>query len=211
MSLSGRLSHRSIEPPEVVVPADPSVPPLTAVKGILLHSSQEGLRALGHYARYAALLGEEPLALLTTRVSNEWIPVEDMDLHYGACDALTLSNDELDAMGRWVVQRLQNRLLSSLTSAARGAGYDPWLAFPALIRLSGRVFRGSHAELRKLGPKDIELTVHGNPLLRHTYFRSAFFGTVRGMFGLLGARSVYVNALSTRAPGRRLALHVAWV
>jgi hypothetical protein len=176
-----------------------------------LHSSQEGLRALGHFDRYAELLGAQALDQLKLYVGSEWIPVPSMELHYRACDQLALSTGELDVVGRWVMDRLQNRLLSTLGSAARGAGFEVWQAFAPMLRFTGRLFQGSHASVLKLGPKDLELTVHGNPLLEHGYFRCAFSGTIRGMLGLLGARSTFVRVRPTRAAAEHFALHIAWV
>lgn len=210
MSAPLRLSHRSLETPEVVIPHDPSIPPLSGVKGILLHSSQEGLKALGHWERYSALLGPK-LAGLSAHLGSEWVPVAEMGTHYAACDALELSAAELDAMGRWVVDRLQHRLLVGLASSARSAGFDLWMAFAPMLRLTGRLFRGSHASVLRLGPKDVEITIHGNPLLAYKYFRVAYCGTVRGMFGVLGARSSYVKILGMDATRGALTVRASWV
>jgi len=198
-------------PIEVVVQADSSVPRLTAVKGMLLLSSQEGLRALGHYQRYATLLGPSRLARLGQYLGNEWVPLESMQTHYGACDALALGPPELEAMGRMVAERLQRRLLTTLTSAARGVGFDVWTALGPLSRLAGRVFQGSAACVLKVGPKDMESTIFGNPLLDFTYFRVAYCGTIHGMLGLLGARGSYVNILRHSPERCSLTLRASWV
>src|SRR5262245_27253060 len=139
-----RSSFPVLAKPEVIVPYDPSVPPLTAVKGLLVYSSQEGLKELGYYDRYPALIGDAQLGVLSQYLSSEWIPVVDVRAHYAACDQLVLSVPELDAMGRWVAGQLQPRLLAGLGSAARAAGYDVWTALGPIFRFARRVLQGAH-------------------------------------------------------------------
>lgn len=197
--------------PEVVVPFDPRIPPLSAVKGMLLHSSLDALRALGHFPRYAQALGPEHLAELCAYLGNTWVPVAAMHTHYATCDGLELSAPELDAMGRWVADRLQQRMLATLTSAARSAGVDVWTMLGPVMRMAGRVFQDSQAVVVKVGPKDVETTIHGNPLFDYKYFRVAYCGTVRGMLGLIGARSSHVKILYHRREPAEIRVLMSWV
>jgi len=85
--------------PDVVIAPEPGAGPLTAVRGMLLMSSRDELKALGHYARYAELLGPERLAELEVYHSSAWVPLDSMRAHYSSCDLLHLSPHQLDEMG----------------------------------------------------------------------------------------------------------------
>lgn len=196
--------------PEILVEPDPKAGPLVAVKGMLLQTSLEELKAIECFDRYAELLGPSKLAELTDYLVGEWVPVEAMRTHYTACEDLRLTPMQLDEVGRRVGERLQNRLLSTLAATSRMAGFSPWIAIPPMYRMAGRVFQGSTARVTKIGPKEGELVIYGNSLFDFQYFRVAYCGTVRGMFGLLGVRNINARIVHQDIARSEVTLRISW-
>lgn len=195
----------------VVVEADPKEGPLTAVKGMLLQSSLNELKTFGHYDEYCRQIEPAWLQKLVGYIGGEWVPIEAMIAHYAACDRMLLTPMQLDAIGRAVGDRLRSRLLTTLVSSARTAGLNPWTAISSMYRMTERVFEGSTARVVKAGPKDMDITVFGNPLAQFSYFRNGYCGSLRAMVTVLGARSSYAKITSCSEPTKQFTARVSWV
>ena len=55
------------------------------------------------------------------------------------------------------------------------------------------MLQGAQASVVKVGPKDAEVIIYGNPLFEYAYYRAAYCGMARGLLALLGARAVHIK------------------
>ncbi len=185
---------------------------LTHVRGTLLASSLQSLRARGLFERYSALLVSEHRDTVLHCVAGEWLPVAVALAHYEACDALQLSVDEQLSLGRDVSRRTNETFLGLLVKMARGVGVTPWAVLPKLDSLHQRVCRGSGVQVTRLGPKDAKVEIVGMTLLGIPYYRNAFMGIYEAGIGLFATKvQVRATSLATLPPGKHFILRVQWV
>lgn len=196
---------------EVVVARDPSRGPLKAVRSLLLQSSQAELKNLGLYDAYLAHMDPDALTQIQANIGPGWLPSELAIAHYSACDRLALTPSELAEVGSRASKRFQGGMLSTFASAARQSGFTPWLVIAAYGRIADRMFDGSSAEFAKVGPKDLEIGVQGNPLFGSRYFRAAYSVVTRSTFLVLGTRAAHVRLSSYRPEEQALEARISWV
>jgi len=196
---------------EIVVPWSPASEHLTThVRSTLLSSSIATLKARGHYDRYLALLPEEHHEAVLLTLAPTWLDIEHGMAHYGACEALHLSPEEMLAIGNGVGERIQGTFLGSIARTARGMGADPWLALGRVDQLYGRLLRGGGVRVVKVSPKDARIDIRNLPLLQYTYFRTAFIGVFRAAADLF-ARKSFTREVPGSATGAAVAFTHAWV
>ncbi|MEY4578953.1 MAG: hypothetical protein RL701_3656 [Pseudomonadota bacterium] len=185
---------------------------MTAVRSVLLQSSLDELKHLGHFERYLTFM--DPVAfeeLSGLVIGPGWIPAELALKHYAACDAMLLTHEQLEAMGTRVSARLHSTLLVTVArSMSNTLGGDPWTFMGPLTRLAGRVFQGTRAEIIKLGPKDMRIDVRGNTLFQFQYYRVAYSASLRARFTGFGARIVYVKFAPYNEDNAFMAVRVSW-
>lgn len=196
---------------EIVVPRDPSRGPLKAVRSLLLQSSLAELKNLGLHDAYASHMDKAALAQIQANIGPVWLPSELAVAHYRACDRLALTPSELEEVGTRASKRLQGGLLSTFASAARQSGFTPWLVIAAYGRIGDRLFDGSSAEFVKVGPKDLELRIEGNPLFGSRYFRTAYQVVTRATFFVLGTRAAHVRLSRYRPEEQAIEARISWV
>jgi hypothetical protein len=209
-------SRSGLPPPggatrEVVVPRDARRRALTAVRSLLLQSSLSELKNLGHFEAYLEHMDRAALEHIQANIGPGWLPSELAVAHYAACDGLALTPAELEQIGGRVGTRLQSALPSTFVKSVRQAGFTPWLAIGAYARIADRLFEGSSAEFVKVGPKDLEIGIQGNPLFASRYFRAAYGAATRSAFLVLGARTTYVKLSSYRAEQQSIEVRISWV
>jgi len=184
---------------------------LTHVRGTLLASSIQSLRARGLFDRYTMLLAHEYRDRVLNSVAGEWLSTEIAIAHYSACDALGLGVEEQIGMGRDVSKRTHETFLGLIVKMARGVGVTPWVVFPKINSLYMRIFRGGGIQITRLGPKDAKVQTVGLTPLSITYFRNAYVGMYEAGVGMF-ASNVQVRPLSLASsrPGKEFALHLHW-
>ena len=184
---------------------------LSEVRGTLLASSMQSLRARGLFERYSDLLAPDQRDAVLNIVAGEWLPTAVALAHYTACDALQLSVDEQIAMGRDVSRRTHETFLGLLVKMARGVGVTPWIVLPKINLLYERVFRGGGTQITRMGPSDAKVEMVGLTLLSIPYFRNALLGMYEAGVSLFASK-VQVRSVSLGAlpPGKHFILRLQW-
>jgi hypothetical protein len=185
--------------------------PVTAVRSTLIQSSLNTLRKRGHFERYLGLLDVQHKATLLETLAPEWLSMEAATAHYAACDALALSQGELQEIGEDVGERIQGTFLGTLVRKARSVGLTPWILLGQFQRLWERLMQGGGVCLLKVGPKDCSVDVRGLALCDYAYFRAAFCGVVASGIKLGAGKAVSVRSHGTGGYGQRCVLKSSWV
>jgi hypothetical protein len=193
------VDHRSSAGPSVI-----------EVRGSLIVSSLQTLRERDMFERYEQGLPAEHRDTILYALAASWMPLDVVMIHYGACEAIGLSDQELEANGEHVSRRIMGTFLGTITRASRsaGAGVSPLVALNQYGKLWDRLLRGGGVTVRQTGPKDVIVESRGVPMFRYRYFRVAYAGLVRGAC-LMFSKTCYVR--SRRASDDALSLSVSWV
>jgi hypothetical protein len=164
-----RPGDDSIETVALDFPA--SVEPATEFRSTWVVSSLEGLRAHGHFDRYQALLRSHHDEVLNC-VAGAWLPMKAVRAHYAACEALSLSTEEVARMSRegGAVRRAWH---SNIIAAAQRPGAEIWGILKQLHKLWLRGSNGGAAAVFQLGPKRARVEYVGCELFDIPYFRDA--------------------------------------
>jgi hypothetical protein len=195
---------------EIVIPHQPGVRPVTAVRNVLVQASLTQLKTLGHYERYTNLIAPRLLEELLSRLAPGWIPVELALAHYEACENLALRREEFDAMGAGVGDRVQDTLLVSPAKKAREADFDLWQAIHALHRVWPRVFQGGSVQVVKVGPKEMLVEEQGFVVSRYHYYRLSHVAALCAMYAALGTRVTLAKVASYDPASDELVVRVGW-
>jgi hypothetical protein len=196
---------------EIIVPHVREPGPVTQLRSTLLQSSLSVLKERGHFDAWSEAVDAAHRATIVEAVAPVWLPIDVGMAHYAACEALRLHQHELVAMGEAVGSRIQNTFLATITKAAQQAGMTPWTPVAQFGRVWSRLFMGGSAELKKVGPKDLQIEVRGLSLFRYAYVRTTYAGLVRAALLLFGARTAYVNVARWQPVTNDLVLLAAWV
>src|ERR1044071_2433884 len=99
-----------------------SGPVVTQVRGALIVSSLQTLRELDFMDRYLGHLARVHHDEVLLALASSWLPASLALAHYGACDAMGLSDRDLDAIGQHVSQRIMGTFLGTLLRSSRNLG-----------------------------------------------------------------------------------------
>ena len=98
-----------------------AVAPLTHLRSTLLGASILALKHHGLYERYLAQLPDARRDEILLAVAGQWLPIELGEIHYNACDAMGLPEDEIVAIaGRCRTSPTGRRSRSRCASPNRG-------------------------------------------------------------------------------------------
>lgn len=197
-------------PQTVVDHVSPAGPTLLQVRGSLLVSSLQTLRELRLYERYLAHLPAPLQQPVLFALASSWVPCEVALAHYGACEAMELTEQELQAVGEHVAQRILATFLATLLRGTRmvGAGVRPLVALQYYPRLWDRLLQGGSCSITQTGPKDVVIESRGVPMFRYRYFRLAYMNLIRGA-GLTFGDTIYTRLL--RSTDSMAKVGVSWV
>jgi hypothetical protein len=173
-------------------------------------SSQNTLRAHGHYERYLALVPDEHRDELATMIVGAWVPMNLATVHYETCEALDLASSERLAIGREVTKHLNNTLLSTAVRLATHSGTTIWTPLSQFRRLWERMFMGGGVIVYKLGPKETRIEILGCALAHIPYFRTGLQGVLLGI-GELFSQRVYVRELARLGGKTTIVFRASWV
>jgi hypothetical protein len=181
------------------------------VRGALLVSSLQALREFGYFESYSANLPAEQREAILFCVANSWLPLELAMTHYGACDAMGLSDNELESVGAAVSQRIMGTFLGTMLRSGRsmGATPSPWIPLRQYGRICDRLLEGGHHRVTEVGPKDALVETSGVPMFRYRYFRTATLGIMRGAAGMF-AKTCFAKELRSAEP-ERIQVSLRWV
>lgn len=184
---------------------------VTQVRSTLLQSSLNSLRTHGLYERYLTVLDPAYREIVLGSLAPEWLPLDVAEAHYGACDALQLTPEEMQRIGEDVGDRIQGTFLGTVVKRARSFGLTPWVLLNQFERLWGRLMLGGGVGVYKTAPKDARVEVHHLPLARFAYFRTGFCGVISAGIKLGAGQSVIVRVAKSGRVEERLVFNAAWV
>jgi hypothetical protein len=182
-------------------------PRVTQVRGSLIVSSLATLRELSLLDRYLAQLPASHHDAILYALASSWLPIELAEVHYGACDALKLSDEELEAIGRHVSTRIVSTFLGSLMRTARLFTQDIEIPLRQYPRLWDRLLIGGSCSVTLVSAQMARIDSRGLPMFRYRYFKIAYAGLIRG------AALVFRTEAETRiarSTDDSLALEVSW-
>jgi hypothetical protein len=186
------------------------VQPLTAVRGIVIASSQNALRKRELYDRYVGHLSIDDRAMVLAVGVSAWVPMSIAFAHYRACDALGLDRSTLEEIGSEAGLSLNQTVVSVLIKLSRESGATPWTALARSNKLMARSWKGSTIGVFKLGPKDARFEWIGMTLAEIPYIRVAFVGFVRGILQLF-SKKAFVHEDPSCCSATTLGYRCSWV
>jgi hypothetical protein len=184
---------------------------LTHIRGSLLASSIQSLRARGLYDRYYELLAPTLRSAIVDSTAGEWLGLEYAVAHYTACNGLGLSPDEQRGMGRDVSRRINETFLGVVVKMARGVGVTPWVLLLRGNVLYSRVLRGGGLQVTKTATKEARIDIKGCLVMDIPYFRNALLGMYESSLELFAERVVLRALPGDSSPGTHIALRVHWI
>lgn len=188
-----------------------SVRSATHMRSTWISTSVQALRAHGLYEQYLAKLPPEHHAEIQSLVAGVWMPMEFTLAHYGACDALALSDGDIIAIGRESSMRAHNTIFTMMVRVARGAGVTPWTSIAHAQKLWMRSMTGGGGvAIYQLGPKEARFEMAGFPPARFRYVRVAVRGIAQTVVELF-AKTVYVREIAPLCGELSLAYRISWV
>ncbi len=183
-------------------------PKVLQIRGSLIVSSLQTLRELNLFDRYLQQLPRERQNEVLFVLASTWVPVELAMVHYGACDALHLGEDELDTIGKHVSNRIMTTFVGTLVRTTRTVAAPGQVPLKQYPRLWDRLMVGGSCRVFATGMKDARIESLGVPMFRYRYFRIGYMALVRGA-GLLFRSAVYTKQRS--ASDDALTIDVSWV
>jgi hypothetical protein len=157
--------------------SDTGIEPCERVRSTLLAGSVRALRTRGHGDAYAAHIAPKDLDEISALGAPRWLPVRVAAAHYGACDALRLSVDEMLKIGASVSMTTASGV-QVILRAARTTGATPWTVLDRAPTYWKRMYDGSGLVVLKTGPKDATICVRRNSLSRSAYWRTGLRGII---------------------------------
>lgn len=183
--------------------------PLTAVRNTVVQASLGELRFAGYYERYAANVDPDVLAELLSNLAPSWVPIDLVDAHYRACDAMSLNAGELQRLGEAVGVRVRQTSIV-VGSKPSDEPVDVWSIVAQLHRAWKRVYLGGSVQIVKLGPKDELIELRGHSLYRYPYFRFGSLAAITAAHEAAGARIQSNRIVRYDALTHEIVLHLTW-
>jgi hypothetical protein len=182
----------------------------TQVRTTLLVSSLQSLRKRGYLDAYLDRLPPEHHGAIQSMIAGQWTSIAIGRAHYLACEALGLSQPEMNAIGREVGDRIEGTFLALVVRMAGSAGLTPWAALEQMPRLYDRIFAGGGGGcLLRRGPKDARAQMTGCGLADIPYFAAAITGVFEVGAELFCKKAYARPALASCTPNS-VVLDIAW-
>ena len=191
---------------EYVSPEGASV---IGVRSILITSSQQMLKARGHFERYVEALPELHREQVLQLMGPTWVPIRVAAAHYQAWEGLGLSDHEIEDLASGVSNRLSDTFLATVMRSSRNVGATPWILLNHFGRVWSRVFQGGYVNLHLRGPKEVALEARGLPMFDGRAFPIAYRRVISTGLGLF-ARRLFVRPLPIKQRHAHAVL-VSWV
>ena len=184
---------------------------VTQLRGILLMNAIDNLREWGLYERYLERLPPDARYTLQAVIASSWVDVGVAITHYEASAQLGIDEKRAVEAGDRLGDRIAKTFLGMTLRSARGAGLD---AFGFVLRrnhkLWDRMYQGGGTRLRQIGPKEMELEDHGNPIFGFPLCRIGYYAYWNAI-GRLCSRDFRITPqTSERLDEARLVTHFSW-
>lgn len=197
---------------EIVIAHDKSRGPLVAVRRMLVHSSIAELKQFGLYERYVAVIEPDALEQILELIGPGWMPIELALKHYGACDRLGLTQEEIHAAGLRAGDKMSAALLvgGAQGTAASGTDRSPWEVIGAFSRMGRRIHEGGSAQYVKLAYNRLQIEHEGNVLFSLDYYRVAHAGFLKQSFDNLGMDITSCTFTAYRPDKAQIEYRLTW-
>jgi hypothetical protein len=176
----------------------------------MLLSARSALSRSGSFDAYEAGLSEATRTMLREMVAGVWLPIEVAVEHYAACDALQLSHATQQSLGRANADQIRGTLMGTVARIARTTGSTPVTILEQMPRFWARIFDGGSVTNNIRGPKEADIFVSADPVLRSDYFRHGLLGFAEMMLGLLATR-IYARIHTFDAREAKVVYRAQWV
>jgi hypothetical protein len=194
---------------DVFIPHDVQPHPMTAVRNSVLQGSLTLLRQGDLYERYAKLVDPAVLLQISTNVTPYWVPIEVVDEHYRACDAMALSAEELESLGR-AAGEISRKTAIVVAQPDKNASFDLWPNMARLHRVWKRLYQGGSVQIVKLGDTDLLMDFRGFSLHRHRYYRYGCLAAIRSVHESVGQKIKLVQIVRHDPRTHEVTVHLAW-
>lgn len=206
---AARLALRSET--EVIVDFPSPLQPITAIRSTLITSSLASLRLRGLLPQYEAVQQSSHRETILSCVAGGWLPLEVGFAHYRACDALGLSHEQQEEIGKDVSRRIHDTFLSLVAKMARGAGVTPWLLLAKGNTLQSRLYRGGGMRIVRLSDRSARVELAKHSMLEVPYYRNAVVGVYTAGVELLASDvSCRIVKAESSDPTRMLVMRIDW-
>jgi hypothetical protein len=189
----------------------PDGPSVKQVRSTLISSSVQTLREYALFERYLAALPKRFHDDILLTIAPTWLPVDVAMAHYGACDALGLTDQDLERIGESVSGRIMGTFLGTIVRSSRNVGATPLIPLRQYDRLWSRLMSGGSCLVKQTGPKDADVQSHGVPMFEYRYFRVAYHGVVRGSLGMFAKKVLTRSLAGTGGNPHVIFTGVSWV
>ena len=174
----------------------------THVRGSLLLSSVQALRAAGLFDRYVAALNPAAETAIFSSPASHWHPMKIATDHYLACEALNLTIAQQVDLGHQVSDRVQGTFLGLLLRTARRMGVSPWAVLNNVDRIWDRVLKGGGgAQVIKMSAQSAHCKLAGLPVIDVPYLRNAWRGAFLAAIEPFCTRVTVTEVVEARRPG----------
>lgn len=188
-----------------------AVKPVTHVRSTIIISSQNVLREEGLFERYLEQLAPDQRTELVQLGAPTWLPISYGMAHYGACDALGMSeHNVVNRAARLSMQR-DGTFLGVAANIARGVGLSPWTMANHIPRIWSRGFVGGAIVCNKVAPKEMKLEIESWECARIPYCRWAIRGLALGLVRLLATEASAKELPRKAGKPADLAIQISWV
>ena len=189
----------------------PEGPSVKYVRSTLISSSVQILRENNLFDRYLSQLPKKFHDAVLLTIAPTWLPVDVAMAHYGACDALNMSEVDLERIGESVSGRIMGTFLGTIVRSSRNVGATPLIPLKQYDRLWSRLMGGGSCIVKQTGLKDAIVQSHGVPMFEYRYFRVAYHGVVRGSLGMFAKKVLTRSVAGTGGNPHVVFTGVSWV
>jgi hypothetical protein len=204
------MSGTSLPVGQVIVAHRDPIEPLSALRNTLLQSSLTKLRESGFYECYLQHIDPAVLDELSSNVAPGWVPIALAEAHYAACDAMSLSDEELKSMGVGVGTRVRETSIIVPKKKASEQKLDVWPVAPQLFRVWSRLYQGGSVQVTQIGPSEELLEFRGFTLNRYRYYRHANVAAIVGAHQAVGALIESASLVHYDAMTHETTVRLSW-
>lgn len=195
---------------EIIIPHDLTRGPVRAVRRMLVHSSIAEIQQLGLYDEYRANIDKATLEHILELIGPGWMPVELAQAHYGACNRLSLSDEQIHAAGLRAGEKMGSQLIVGAQISSLPSERSAWELIAAFSRMGRRMHEGGSTQYLKLGPSKLQIEHVGNPLFAERYYRLGHGGFMYQTFKSVGIDVIDAKVSNFRADKLLFDVTLTW-
>jgi hypothetical protein len=195
---------------EVVVPHEKDVQPVTGVRNALLQSSLAEVREHGYFERYSRHIPPAALQELSSNLGPGWVSIDLAHAHYGACDAMELTADELDGIGQSVGQRVRDTSIVVAGTKNPDEAFDLWASVKQLHRVWRRIYQGGSVQITRLRTTEQLIHFRGFSLNKYHYFRHANLAAIKSVHEAVGVHVESARMIRYDPSTQEVIIHLTW-